>query len=425
MELLTMSTAELDRLRVLERVRTGAWRQADASQELGLSERQVRRLLRRLEAGGSQAMASKRRGKAPNNRHGDDVRAAVLERYRGEYRGFGPTFLAQTLQQRDGIAVSREWLRALLIAEKLWQPKNRRRSVHPLRQRRQQFGELIQMDGSPHDWFEDRGPRATLLLAIDDATSLVSVGRFEAAETTDGYFRLIRAHIERFGRFGAAYVDKHSIFRYSRPTNNLDVTTQVQRALDELEIELVCANSPQAKGRVERANRTFQDRLIKAMRLEQISTLKAANQFLPAFIEDHNRRFALQPANAQDAHRGAQRFNLDLILCRHKERVLTKNLMFQLGDACFALTDSYSRRQLSAGSRVLIRLPLDGPMIVEHQDHTLTAEPVGKLTRTAPIVGSKDLNAYLDRRTPDPRKVRTPAKNHPWKKTYKTPPAAV
>ncbi len=415
-----MSPAEQDRLRTLQRIADGALTQAQAARKLGISERQVRRLVRAFERHGPQGVLSKRRGAVPNNRVGDETRAAVLERYRGEYRGFGPTFLAQTLAERDGITVSREWLRAFLVEQHLWRAKQRRRNVHPLRRRRPRFGELVQMDGSPHEWFEERGPSCTLLLAIDDATSRVTAGLFELAETTEGYYRLLALHLANYGRFHAAYTDKHSIFRYSGSSTDSAITTQLHRALDQLDIELICANSPQAKGRIERANRTFQDRLIKSMRLESIATIEQANAFLPRFIADHNTRFAVAAADAEDVHRSIEGFRLDDILCRHDERVVTRNLMFQLDDACFKLVDPYSRRQLAAGSRILIRRHPDGRMTVRHGDHTLAAEQAGKLLRNAPIVGAKDLNAHLDRRIPDPRKVRKPAADHPWK-TFRLP----
>ncbi|MGH7748895.1 MAG: ISNCY family transposase, partial [Candidatus Dormibacteria bacterium] len=349
----------------------------------------------------------------------------ILERYRSDYRGFGPTFLAQTLAQRDDILVSREWLRALLVEHDLWKPKRRRRNIHPLRERRPRFGELVQMDGSPHDRFEERGPRCTLLLAIDDASSRITAARFELGETTDGYFRLLLCHLVSYGRFLAAYADKHSIFRYSGTSTDPTITTQVQRALGELEIELICANSPQAKGRIERANRTFQDRLIKAMRLERIATIEQGNAFLPSFVEDHNARFATAPAQSEDAHRSIADFDLENILCQRDERVVTKNLMFQLDDAIFKLLDPYSRRQLRAGSRITIRRHHDGRVTVWHGENRLDVEPAGKLLRNAPIVGAKDLNAHLNRRIPDPRKAHTPAPDHPWRRPHRPPsPAA-
>jgi hypothetical protein len=281
------------------------------------------------------------------------------------------------------------------------------------------------MDGSPHDWFEGRGPRCTLLLAIDEATSRITAGRFEPSATTNGYYRLIRTHVLTFGRFRAAYTDKHSIFRYSGTNANVHITTQIHRALGKLDIELICANSPQAKGRVERANRTFQDRLIKAMRLENISTLEAGNIFLCSFIEDHNSRFAIEPAESENAHRSIEGFDLDFILCQREERVLTKNLMFQINDACFALVDPYSRRKLTTGSRIEIRLHPNRPMTTHHGGEELTAKPVGRLTRNATVIGSKGLNAHLDRRRPNPAKGHTPAPNHPWKAFRQLPPEAM
>lgn len=420
MELLALSTAELDRLRTLQRVPDGYLTQRQAAARLGLSERQVRRLIRAFEKQGPAAVASKRRGRAPNNRISSELRARIIERYRCDYRGFGPTLLAQTLAERDRISVSRETLRALLVENGLWQASRRRVQRHPLRERRPCFGELIQMDGSPHAWFEQRAPEATLLLAVDDASSRITAGRFETAETTDGYFRLMRSHIEKYGRFVAAYTDKHSIFRYSGSTTDEPVVTQLQRALDELDIELICANSPQAKGRVERANRTMQDRLVKALRLTNISTIEQANIFLTTFIEQHNARFAVEPISPHDTHRSIAGLDIDTILCRREERVVTKNLMFQLDDAYYALIDSYSRRCLTKGSRVTILQHPDGRTSVLHDQHLLTAERTAKVARAAPIVGAKDLNARFDRRTPDPRKVRVPAANHPWK-TYRKP----
>jgi transposase len=417
MELLTMTKAELERLRILQEVQRGFRRQQDAATELGVSERQLRRLLRGLEAEGAASVPSKKRGKPPNNRISESVRAQVLERCRGDYRGFGPTFLAETLSARDGIDVSAEWLRALLIANDLWTNKRRKRNVHPLRERRPRFGELVQMDGSPHDWFEERGPRCTLLLAIDDATSRITSARFENAETTDGYLLLIRKHLETFGRFCAAYTDKHSIFRYSGQSTSNEITTQLQRSLDELEIELICANTPQAKGRVERANRTFQDRLIKAMRLEQIGGQAGANAFLPRFLDDHNERFSVAPQSADDAHRDVGDLDLNYILCRREERVVTKNLMFQVDDVAFALVDAYSKLNLCAGSRLQIHLNPDGPMTVYHEERLLETQRVATLVRSAPVVGAKDLNTHLDRRVPNPAKAHKPAHNHPWRRS--------
>ena len=231
----------------------------------------------------------------------------------------------------------------------------------------------------------------------------------------------MRDHIERHGRFCAAYTDKHSIFRYSGTSTDRTITTQLQRAFDELDIELICANTPQAKGRVERANRTFQDRLIKTMRLEDIATLEAANAFLPKFLEDHNGRFAIAPTSNEDAHRQSVGLDLDRILCRREERIVTKNLMFQIDDDFFTLVDPYSRRNLTTGSRLDIQIPPSGAPRVFHGAQLLEAVGAGKRLRNAQIVGAKDLNERVDRHVPNPKKGHSPPRTHPWRTPFPTP----
>lgn len=413
-----MTTDEIERLQTVQRVCDGYLSQIEAAANLQISTRQVGRIVAAYRRSGPEAVISKRRGKQPNNRVAETLRETILEHYRGDYHGFGPTLFSQSLAEHHAIHVSREWLRTLLADAGLWKRKRRNRHARPLRERRSRFGELIQMDGSPHPWFEKRGPICTLLLAIDDATSRVTAGRFETAETSNGYYRLIREHIETFGRFCSAYTDKSSIFRYSGSSPDEKIITQLQRALDELEIELICAHSPQAKGRVERANRTFQDRLIKTMRLKRIDTIAQANTFLPIFIANHNQNFAVLPTSTEDAHRTTTGFDLAQILCRHEERLVTKNLMFQIDDHFFTLIDAYSRRNLSTGSRLNIHVQPDGTMSVFHDTHLLEAQPTGKRERIAPIVDTKELNPHLDRRIPNPKKTRTPAANHPWKAPF-------
>lgn len=421
MELLTMTSSELRRIQILQRVQDGYLSQVAAAEALCLTERQVRRLVKALARGGPEALISQRRGRPPNNRITDACAEQILDYYRTSCTGFGPTLFAQTLAERQSIHVSREWIRRLLCVHGLWKPNARKRSVHSPRERRAHFGELVQMDGSPHDWFEGRADKCTLLLAVDDATSRVCAARLEPAETTDGYFRLLRTHLETFGRFGAAYTDKHSIFRYNGQSDRLDIETQLQRALRELDIQLICANSPQAKGRVERANRTFQDRLPKAMRLAGINALEAANAFLPAFVRDYNVQYAKVPAESADSHRGISGFDLDEILCHREERVVSKNLTFQLGEAIYALVDPYSRSRLPVGARIQVRRTPAGEIRAHHGHHALTAEYRASLQRYAPVVGSKNLNAHLDRRASNPKKAHTPAANHPWRTPGRLP----
>src|SRR5205085_10363476 len=220
------------------------------------------------------------------------------------YYDFGPTLAHEKLIAVHGLRLAVESVRQLLITEGLWRMRRARKVViHQLRERRARVGELIQIDGSPHDWFEGRAEKCTLLVMVDDATSRLMHMQFVECETTFNYFEAVRAYIALHGKPGAFYSDKFSVFRVNIP-NALTGTglTQFGRAMKELGVELICAHSPQAKGRVERANQTLQDRLVKELRLRSISSVGAANAYLPEFIADFNSRFAVEPRSKQDAH---------------------------------------------------------------------------------------------------------------------------
>jgi transposase len=417
MELLALSEKELNRLHVAQRVLDGSVTVTEAAQLLSLSARQIKRLTRRLRTQGPSGLTSPRRGRPPNNAIDPLVRQRVLELASSTYQGFGPTFMSEKLAERDDLQVNRETLRQWLIEQKLHRPRRRRQKPRPLRERRPRFGELIQADGSPHRWFEDRAAPCTLLLCVDDATTFVLGGLFAAAETTDAYFELFENVFTQYGLPLACYTDRHSIFRMNQAGVRVGEETQVQRALRELDVELICANSPQAKGRVERINRTFQDRLVKEFRLAGIATIPQANAALPSFLSSYNARFAVDPANAQDAHRSSQGIALPLILCRRYDRALTANLTFQLGDRVFAIDPSPLHR-LRPGVRIDVQVPRGGEPTVVHRGNLLTVRYVGKRQRAAAIVTSKDLNATVDRRANNERKASRPAESHPWRKGY-------
>lgn len=412
MEIITLTTKELRRLEVLQGLATGSLQQAEASRLLGLSIRQVKRLCRRYRQGGVSALASCRRNRPPNNALDPALRGRVLDIYRARYDDFGPTLAVEKLQQRDAITISRETLRQWLIAENLWHPHQQKARPRPPRARRTCFGELVQIDGSPHDWFEKRGPRCTLLLAIDDATGCVGAARLVKAETTNGYFGLLEQYFTKHGLPEAFYSDRHSIFRINTPLVQ-ERQTQLARALHELDIELICANSPQAKGRVERANRTFQDRLVKEMRLLAISDLDAANAYLPSFIEEHNARFAKAPVLEFDAHRSAEPFDLDLILCQRSERTLSKNLTIQVGDRIYAITEP--TMHLRSGMRVELHLQSNGCLTITSQGKNLHYHLAQRLERNAAIVGAKDLAERPQKPRDMPQMMRKPKASHPWK----------
>ena len=234
------------------------------------------------------------------------IRQYAVDLVKSHYTDFGPTLATEVLEQRHGIQVGRETLRRWLMAEGVWLSRKQRRQFHQPRLRREKLGELIQVDGSDHRWFEDRGEACTLLVFIDDATSRLMQLKFVQSESTESYFAALRDYLTMHGAPVAFYSDKHTVFRVNRDAKGGPGMTQFGRALAELNIEILCANSSQAKGRVERANRTLQDRLVKELRLAGISDVVAGNAFLPQFIARFNERFAIAPANSQDLHRPLQ-----------------------------------------------------------------------------------------------------------------------
>lgn len=297
-----MSQREAQRLVVLQGIRDKKLSQAQAAQQMDLSIRQVKRLCRRLREEGAAGLISRRRGAPSNRRIAAEVRERTLGLVRRHYNDFGPELAREYLAREHGFAHSTETLRGWMIAAGLWKPKLRRaKRLHPPRPRRDCLGELVQIDGSHHDWFEARGARCCLTAFIDDATGRVLAARFDPTETTEGYLAVLRSHITQHGVPLALYSDRHSIF--TKHDSEDGVPTQFERALLQLDIEPICARSPQAKGRVERLFQTLQDRLVKAMRLAGISDIDAANDWLGGYLQQHNRRFAVAAREPADMHR--------------------------------------------------------------------------------------------------------------------------
>ena len=297
-----MSQREAQRLAVLQGVKGKTLSQAQAAAQLDLSVRQVKRLCRRLREQGASGLISKRRGVPSNRSIAAEVREHTLGLVGQHYADFGPELAREYLASEHGFEHSTETLRGWMIGAGLWKPKTRRaKRVHPPRARRDCLGELVQIDGSHHDWFEARGAKCCLTAFIDDATGRVLAARFDPTETTQGYLAVLRSHIEQHGVPLALYSDRHSIF--TKHDSEDGVPTQFERALLQLDIEPICAHSPQAKGRVERLFQTLQDRLVKALRLAGISDIDQANAWLPGYMAQHNQRFAVAPRNEADMHR--------------------------------------------------------------------------------------------------------------------------
>lgn len=329
-DVVIMSRREIDRLGVIRRVLEGRLSQKKAGELMGLCARQVRRLRRAHELHGPPGLASRKRGRPSNRRLPQEVQARAVELVGELYSDFGPTLALEKLLETHGIRVAKETLRKWMMEAGIWLTRKQRiRKAHQPRHRRSCFGELVQIDGSPHAWFEERGPACTLLVYVDDATGKLMELRFVESESTFDYFAATATYLQRHGKPVAFYSDKHSVFRVNDPggKRRSHGETQFGRALTELNIDIICANSPQAKGRVERMNKTLQDRLVKELRLRGISNMKDGNSFLQEYIEDYNRRFARVPRNPHDAHRALQDDeDLSRIFSWQEERKMSRNL---------------------------------------------------------------------------------------------------
>ncbi len=295
---LFMSLKEVKRLEIVKKIISKRLKQREGASILNISERQVRRLVKSYKEFGELGLTSKKRGKASNRRISLDMETKITTLILDTYYDFGPTLAAEKLEELDNIKVSKETVRQIMIRAGIWKSKSKKRKkVHQLRERRSKSGELIQADGSPHDWFEGRRGKCTLIVFIDDATSEFMKLKFFESETTEAYATSLKEYIEEFGCFRALYTDKHSIFKINNNKDSLNGVkrTQFSRMLKSLDIELITANTPQAKGRVERANKTLQDRLVKELRLRNISTIEDANKFLDEeFREILNTKFMVE-----------------------------------------------------------------------------------------------------------------------------------
>lgn len=333
-----MSERDLKRIEVLSDVRTGRRTVAAAAAVLAVSERQAYRLLAKYEVDGGSGLIHKARGRTSNRSTNEGVRKYAVELVKTRYADFGPTLATEVLLDKHQLRVGKETLRRWLMAEGLWLSRTQRRTFHQPRLRRESYGELIQIDGSDHRWFEQRGEPCTLLVFIDDATSKLMQLRFVPSESTDSYFEALHGYLEAHGCPVAFYSDKHTVFRVNKPdAKGGQGMTQFGRALAELNIEILCANSSQAKGRVERANRTLQDRLVKELRLAGIADMATGNAFLPGFIEQFNQRFALPAATAENLHRrlNVPASRLTDVLCHREQRHVSQQLSL-----------AYDRRQI-------------------------------------------------------------------------------
>jgi transposase len=414
MDLVTMSKEEIHRLEVMKQLQEKRMSQKTAAEELGVSVRQVKRLWRAYRRAGASGLVSKKRGQ-PSHHQLDPVTVRrVLDLLKKRYRGFGPTLAHEKLVEQEGLKLSLSSLRKVMIEEGLWKTKKARKmEAYQMRERRACFGELVQIDGSAYDWFEGRAPECTLLVFIDDASGKLVQLQFVESESFFTYCQAAWGYFTRYGKPGAFYSDKHGIFRVNQPTRGQsDALTQFGRAMQELHIQIICANTPQAKGRVERAHQTLQDRLPKELRLRGISDWDAGNAFLPEFIDDFNRRFAVEPRSSLDAHRPLSKTDdLAHIFTWRESRTLTKNLTLQFHHLVYQIQvdrPSYTMRK----AVVTVSVDLQRQISILYKGQSLPYTTYHRQANQSKIVESKHVDSMLKYLKPG----NIPGPDHPWRR---------
>jgi transposase len=361
-----MSIKERERLKVFSRVEAGELKLVDAAGILGMSYRQSQRIMARYRHEGDEGIVHRARGRPSNRGVGKERREAVLGRYSERYGDFGPTLAAEKLLP-EGYEVDHETLRRWLIEAGKWK-KRRKRSAHrSWRARKEHFGEMVQMDGSDHDWFEGRSGKCCLVNMKDDASSR-KLAIFSQAETTEAAMRVLWGWIEKHGIPISLYVDKSTVYvvdekaRERARDEGREALTQFGRVCKKLGIRIITANSPQAKGRIERGHRVCQDRLVKQMRLDQISTIEEANQLLEnGFLDELNERFSVRPAQETDYHRLADGLDLAAIFCIEEERSVTPDWMVRFENRFFQLVP-LCKNESGRGRKVKVQRRLDSSL---------------------------------------------------------------
>ena len=405
-DIIMMSQRELRRLHIIHKVLDGAIRQVDAADLLLLSDRQIRRIVKRVRLEGEAGIRHKSRGKPSNRRFPKKIKDKVIKLYREKYNDFGPTLASEKLYEIDSIQISDETLRRWLIESGDWKKADKKRIHRQWRERKHHFGEMVQIDGSHHDWFEGRGPKCVLMGYIDDATGKI-FGRFYPYEGTIPAMDSFKRYIKKYGIPMSVYLDKHTTYKSpAKPSiedelNNTKPLSEFGRALKELGVELIHANSPQAKGRVERLFKTLQDRLVKEMRLRGINSIEEANKFLGYYLPIYNKRFAVKPKEKVNLHRPIPKgIKLNNILCIKTERRLSKDFTVAHNRKLYQVEDPIK------AEKVVVIERIDGAMAITYKDGPLQFREI----TTRPPKEQKEPQICIA------RKRYIPPPDHPWRK---------
>jgi transposase len=409
-DMLVMSIEEIRRLKAMHSVLDKHITQKTVASMLGLSERQIRRLVRVIREKGEQGIIHALRGRPSNRRLPDEVRVRVLSLYQERYPDFGPTLASEKLFECDGIRISDETLRKWLIEAGFWKKRRKRSIYRQWRRRKECFGEMVQMDGSHHDWLEGRGPQLVLMAYIDDATN-ITYARFYDYEGTLPAMDGFKGYVKKHGLPISIYLDMHTTYKSSKKRTEweefegAEFLSQFERALKELGVEVIHALSPQAKGRVERLFGVLQDRLVKEMRLRGIKTKEEANEFLEEYLPRYNERFRVCPVNEADAHlRLPSRVDLDSYLCIKRNRTVRK-------DNTIALDGRLYQIQERSGKKVVVEERLDGSLRMVNKGVALKYNEITERPKKE-VLTKTDLRVY--------NRPQKPSKDHPWKRSWKT-----
>ena len=411
--LITMSKLEIERIRILERVAKGELGQKTAAGLLDLTSRQVRRLVSVYRIKGETGIISKKRGKPSNHQLSSEITEKALKFIREKYEDFGPTLAHEKLMKVHGLEISASAVRCLMIEHCIWTPKYCKDPIiHQRRERRPRFGELIQIDGCIHAWFENRGEKCVLLLHIDDATGKIML-HFCPVECTWGYFKATEKYVNKYGLPLAYYCDMHSSF-INRQLER-DAKTQFQRAMLEIGIKIIYALSPQAKGRVERAFRTLQDRLVKEMRLRGISSIEAANAFAEEYAADFNKQFSVTPKEASNAHRTIdETIDLKKALSLQHTRTISRNLILQFKNKHYQITQYQRLAHRLRGEKVDIREDENGKVTIFFANEKLMYQIYDEQPAEVLKADEKSLNYEMEKWLKIKMKY-MPPKNHSWR----------
>jgi transposase len=400
------SQEELRRLHVIEKVLEGGLKQVEAAEILFLSSRHIRRVVKRVKQEGHRGIVHRSRGRPSNRKIPDQLKDKVIKLYRANYKDFGPTLASEKLLERDGVSISDETLRGWLIEAGDWKRVRKRRRHRQWRERKGHRGEMVQIDGSHHAWFEDRGDPCVLMGYIDDATG-ETFGGFYDYEGTMPAMDSFKRYIRRRGLPLKVYLDGHSTYKSTaKPTieeelEGVEPLSEFERALKELGVEVSHAHSPQAKGRIERLFRTFQDRVIKEMRLRGIRAIEEGNKFLKEYLPLYNKRFSVRPREKENLHRALPKgMDLNAILCMKTERTLRNDFTVVHNHKLYQIEDA------TKASKVIVQDRMDGSMRITYQGQALRFREITQ----RPIRESKQPVA---RRR---RKIYIPPADHPWRR---------